>query len=87
MDLTPSDGYTAVAVFVDRLTKMVHFAPCTKVITAAQYAQLFVDHVFKHHGTPEVIISDRDPRFTSRFWAQFFQILGMDLWLSTTFHP
>ena len=86
-DLPPSDGHTAVAAFVDRLTKMVHFAPCTKEVTAAQYAQLFVDHVFKHHGAPEVIISDRDPRFTSRFWTQFFQILGTDLRLSTAFHP
>ena len=71
-DLPPSNGYTAIAVFVDRLTKMVHFCPCTKEITADQYAQLFVDNVFRLHGTPSVIISDRDPRFTSRFWQQFF---------------
>ena len=45
-DLPLADGYTAVAVFVDRLTKMVHFAPCTKEITAPEYAQLFVDTVF-----------------------------------------
>ena len=78
-DLPPSAGYTAIAVFVDRLTKMVHFVPCTKEVSADQYAQLFVDNVFRLHGTPEVIISDRDPRFTSRFWTQFFQILGTDL--------
>ena len=66
-DLPPSDGYTAIAVFVDRLSKMVHFAPCTKEVTAAQYAQLFVDYVFRLHGAPEVLISDRDPRFTSKF--------------------
>ena len=60
-DLPVSDGYTAIAVFVDRLSKMVHFAPCTKEITAERYAQLFVDHVFCHHGMPEVVISDRDP--------------------------
>ena len=45
-DLPPSAGYIAIAVFVDRLTKMVHFAPCTKEISAEQYAQLFVDNVF-----------------------------------------
>ena len=66
-DLLPSAGYTAIAVFVDHLTKMFHFAPCTKEISADQYAQLFVDNVFQLPGTPEVIISDRDPRFTSRF--------------------
>ena len=52
MDLPPSGGYTAIAVFVDRLTKMVHFAPCTKEINADQYTQLFVDNVFRLHGTP-----------------------------------
>ena len=66
-DLPPSVGYTTIAAFVDRLTKMVHFAPCTKEISADQYAQLFVDNVFRLHGMPEVIISNRDPRFTSRF--------------------
>ena len=66
---------------------MVHFAPCTKEISAEKYAQLFIHHVFKHHGLPEVIISDRDPRFTSRFWRELFQKLGTDLRFSTAFHP
>ena len=43
--------------------------------------------MFKHHGLPEVIISDRDPRFTSRFWRELFQKLGTDLRFSTAFHP
>ena len=67
-DLLESDGYMAMAVFIDRMTKMVHFAPCTKEITALEYARLFVDYVFRLHGLPEVIISDRDPQFTSKFW-------------------
>ena len=46
-----------------------------------------MDNIFRLHGTPKVIISDRDPRFTSRFWTQFFQILGTDFRLSTAFHP
>ena len=86
-DLPESEGKTAIAVFVDRLSKMVHFAPCTKEISAEKYPQLFIDHVFKHHGLPEVIISDRDPRFTSRFWRELFQKLGTDLRFSTAFHP
>ena len=57
-DLPPSNGHTAIAVFVDRLSKMVHFAPCTKEVDAQQYAQLFIDHVFRLHGLPKVIISD-----------------------------
>ena len=71
-DLPESEGKTAIAVFVDRLSKMVHFPPCTKKISVEKYTQLFIDHMFKHHGLPEVIISDRDPRFTSRFWRELF---------------
>ena len=66
---------------------MVHFAPCTKEISAEKYAQLFIDHLFKHLGLPEAIISNRDPRFTSRFWKELFQKLGTDLRFSTAFHP
>ena len=86
-DLPESHGHTAIAVFVDRLSKMVHFAPCRKEVTAEEYARLFVDTVFRHHGMPEVIISDRDPRFTSKFWTQLFKLLGTDLRFSTAFHP
>ena len=84
-DLPEYEGKTAITVFVDRLSKMVHFAPCTKEISAEKYGQLFVNHVFKHHGLPEVIISDRDPRFTSRFWRELFQKLRTDLRFSTAF--
>ncbi len=66
---------------------MVHFAPCTKEITAEGYAQLFIDTVFRHHGMPEIIISDRDPRFISRFWRTIMNSLGADLKFSTAFHP
>ena len=75
MDLLPLIGYIAIVVFVDGLTKMVHFAPCTKEISVDQCAQLFVDTVFRLHSTPEVIISDCDSRFTSRFWTVFSKYL------------
>ena len=86
-NLLESNGFTAIAVFVDRMTKMVHFAPCIKEITVVDYAKLFVDNVFRLHGLPEVIISDRDPRFTSKFWTNLFDLLGTDLRFSTAFHP
>ena len=66
---------------------MVHFAPCTKEISAEIYAQLFIDHVFKDRGLLEVIISDRDPIFTGCFWKKLFWKLGMDLRFSADFHP
>ena len=75
-ELPEAEGYTAVAVFADRLTKMVHFAPCTKKVTAPEYAKIFVDTVFRHHGLLDVIISDQDPRFTSRFWTTLFDCLA-----------
>ena len=86
-DLPESDGYTAVAVFVDKLTKMVHFAPCRKEVDAMEYARIFVDTVFRLHGLPEVIISDRDPRFTGKFWESLFHLLSTDLRFSTAYHP
>ena len=86
-DLPPSEGHTAIAVFVDRLSKMVHFAPCTKEVTAQQYARLFIDHVFRQHGMPKVIISDRDVRFTSNFWKSLMEKLGTNLRYSTAIRP
>ena len=57
-DLPESHGHIAIAIFVDWLSKMVHFAPCRKEVTAEEYTQLFIDTVFRYHGMPEVIISD-----------------------------
>ena len=65
-NLHEPEGKTTAVVFADRLTKMVHFFPCTKEITATEYAHLFVNQVFRLHGMLEVIILDRDPRFTSK---------------------
>ena len=58
-------GRTGLVVFVDRLSKMVHLAPCKTTITGKEAALLFLDHVYRLHGMPESIVSDRDPRFTS----------------------
>jgi hypothetical protein len=80
-------GFDAVAVFVDRLSKRVHLSPCTTSITAPQFAELFVEVVFKHHGVPDVIVSDRDPRFVSDFWKSLFSLLGTHLNISTAYHP
>ncbi|KAF1321848.1 Pol protein, partial [Globisporangium splendens] len=78
---------TGVVVFVDRLSKMVHVAPVRKHVTAQETACLFLEHVFRYHGLPESIVSDRDPRFTAAFWRELFRLLGTDLALSTADHP
>ena len=85
-DLPMPFGYTAIAVFVDRLSKMVHFAPC-KEITAEGYAQLFIDTVFRRHGVPKVIISDRDPPVHQSVLKSLMNQLGADARYSTVFHP
>ena len=87
-DLPVTDGgFDAVVVFCCRLSKMLHFAPCKKSVTAPELARLFVEHVFRLHGMPANIVSDRDPRFTSHFWRTVFRLLGTQLNMSTAFHP
>ncbi|KAE9015222.1 hypothetical protein PR002_g13988 [Phytophthora rubi] len=68
-------GRTGVLVFVDRFTKMVHLIPVSDTATAAETAAHFIDCVFRPHGLPQSIVSDRDPRFTSAFWSSLFQLL------------
>jgi hypothetical protein len=80
-------GHDAIVVFVDRLTKMVHFAPTFTECSAKDVARLFNDTVFKHHGLPLGLNSDRDPRFTSKFWTELTRLLGTKLKMSTVFHP
>ncbi|KAL4118119.1 hypothetical protein PRIC2_010446 [Phytophthora ramorum] len=78
---------TGIVVFVDRFSKMVHLAAVPAEVTAKQTACLFVDMVFRHHGMPLDIVSDRDPRFTARFWQEVFTLLGTQLSMSTADHP
>ena len=81
------DGHDAIAVFVDKLTKLAHFVPTQTTVDAPQLAELCFQHVVRHHGLPRTIISDRDPRFVSRFWRALWSCMGTQLSLSTAFHP
>jgi hypothetical protein len=80
-------GFDAIVTFVDWLTKQIHLAPTTTTVTAPQLAHLFIDYVFRIHGLPTSIVSDRDPRFTSIFWKALFKRLGSKFSMSTTHHP
>uniref|UniRef100_A0A670ILS5 Gypsy retrotransposon integrase-like protein 1 n=1 Tax=Podarcis muralis TaxID=64176 RepID=A0A670ILS5_PODMU len=86
-DLPSSRGKTAVLVVVDLFTKMAHFIPCAKVATAEQTAKLFIDHVFKVHGLPRSILSDRGRQFVSSFWQKLLGILHVKISLSLARHP
>lgn len=80
-------GNDAIVVFVDKLTKMVHYVPTTTTVTAPQLASLFIREVCRHHGIPDSLLSDRDPRFTAHFWRSLWDQLGSKLVMSTAYHP
>ncbi|GJP84276.1 hypothetical protein CLOP_g14339 [Closterium sp. NIES-67] len=80
-------GNDAVLVVVDRLTKMAHYAPCRTSITAEETARLFISTVVRLHGIPAAIISDRDPKFTSKFWQDTWARYGTRLQFSSAYHP
>ena len=82
-----SGGRNVVFVVVDKLTKYAHFIRLKHPYTAVGVAQVFVDNVFKLHGLPNVIVSDRDPLFTNKFWKEIFKIQEVSLHLSSAYHP
>ena len=79
--------HDSVWVVVDRLTKSANFLPVTTDYTLEKLAELYIREIVRLHGVPVSIISDRDPRFTSRFWGKLQEALGTRLNFSTTFHP
>ena len=83
-------GNNAFWVFVDKLTRRGHVVPCNTSITAPELARMFFDHVFKHHGIPQVLISDRDARFglnRESFWRELWHIIGTKLNMTTANRP
>jgi transposase InsO family protein len=84
----PTLGTTnCIMVVVDKFTRYAHFIPLRHPFTAARVATAYLDHVFKLHGLPKVMISDRDPIFTSKFWQALFTQLGSELHMSSAYHP
>ena len=81
-----SDGNTGIVVFGDRLSKMAHLSAVPDLIDGEGTAFLFIDRVFRQHGLPLAIVSDRDPRFTGKFWKAIFKVLGTRLDMSTEDH-
>ncbi|KAJ4981049.1 hypothetical protein NE237_031886 [Protea cynaroides] len=77
----------AVWVIVDCLTKTTRFIPIRPQYTLERLAKLYVGNIVRLHGIPEIIVSDRDPRFTSKFWEGLQKAMGTTLKFSTAFHP
>ncbi|KAA0061624.1 ty3-gypsy retrotransposon protein [Cucumis melo var. makuwa] len=80
-------GFTVIWVVVDRLTKSAHFVPGKSTYTASKWAQLYMSEIMRLHGVPVSIVSDRDARFTSKFWKGLQTAMGTRLDFSTAFHP
>ncbi|GKB27231.1 putative reverse transcriptase domain-containing protein, partial [Tanacetum coccineum] len=82
-----SSGHDTIWVIVDRLTKSAHFLPMRKDYKMERLARLYLNEIVARHGVPISIISDRDSRFTSRFWQSMQEALGTHLDMSTAYHP
>ncbi|KAB2089930.1 hypothetical protein ES319_A03G093200v1 [Gossypium barbadense] len=76
-----------VWVIVDLLTNSAHFIPVRMDFSLNRLVELYVFEIIRLHGVRISIISNRDPRFTSRFWSKLQEALGSPLQFSTTFHP
>ena len=79
--------YDMICVIIDLLTAMVHLVPTRQTYKAADMAEVIFDTIYKLHGLPERIISDRDSLFTSHFWRKLHALLNVELRLSSAFHP
>lgn len=85
--LPPSQGYTAIMVVVDRLSKYAHFGALKPGFDAPKVARLFIDTVVKLHGFPHKLLSDRDTIFLSDFWTELVSLSGTKLQFTTAYHP
>ncbi|GKB14139.1 putative reverse transcriptase domain-containing protein [Tanacetum coccineum] len=82
-----SSGHDTIWVIVDRLTKSAHFLPMREDYKMYRLARLYLNEIVARHGVSILIISDRDSRFTSRFWQSMQEALGTCLDMSTDYHP
>ena len=80
-------GNDAIVVWVCKYSKLRHYAACKTAISAPVLARLFLTTIVRHHGMPERIISDRDPRFTAHFWRAFWTSMGSTLDMGAAYHP
>ena len=85
--LPKSEGKSFIMVVVDSLTKYAHFCALSHLFKASTVSNCFMETVQKLQGTPNIIVSDRDPIFTGNFWTELFSCLGTQLDHSSSYHP
>jgi len=87
VELPLSHGFDAVMSVVDSVSKRAHFIPTTTTITSAGSARLFQQHVWKLHGLPRQVVSDRGTQFVSQFTRELYRLLDIKLAATTAYHP
>lgn len=85
--LPNSERHNAILVVIDKFSKYGHFIPLHHPYTAMHVAKVYVDNVYKLHGLPTALISDRDPVFTSKVWQELFRLTDTKLLMSSAYHP
>jgi len=85
--LPRSNRYNCILAVVDRFSKYAHFIPLSHPFTALTVAHAFMDHIYKLHGMPFSIVTDRDRIFTSHLWQELFKLSGTKLKMSSAYHP
>lgn len=85
--LPKSGKWDVILVVVDKFSKYGHFISLSHPYTAVQVAQAYFSNIYKLHGLPRAIISDRDRIFTSNFWQQLFSLTDTQLMMSSAYHP
>jgi Chromo (CHRromatin Organisation MOdifier) domain len=87
VELPESSGHDSIMVVVDSVTKRAHFVSTVTTISAAGTARLFLHHVWKDHGLPRRVVSDRGPQFVAEFTRELYRLLGIKLAATTAYHP
>ena len=87
MDFPKSKGFNYLWVIICRMMSMVHLIPVHTRMTATDLSWIYHREIVHLHGLPSSIVSDRDSKFTSKWWRELHRILGTKLLMSTSFHP
>jgi hypothetical protein len=85
--LPKSNSYDVLLVVIDKFSKYAHLIPMSHPYSALQVAQVYLNNVYKLHGLPQSIISDRDRVFTAKIWQELFRLSDTQLQMSSAYHP
>uniref|UniRef100_A0A803TEK8 Gypsy retrotransposon integrase-like protein 1 n=1 Tax=Anolis carolinensis TaxID=28377 RepID=A0A803TEK8_ANOCA len=86
-ELPVSKGHRYIWTVLDLFSKQAHFIALAKLPSAEKLAELYINHIYKLHGCPSRVVSDRGVQFTAKFWRKFLEMLGAERSLSSAFHP